>query len=50
MARGWCPVCDRLVGISSSGQRIGVGGTACYWLLDLHAVDGKLCEGSGRRI
>ncbi len=49
MSRGWCPVCDRLVGISP-GERQSPAFSSRWWLLDVHALNGKLCEGSGKRI
>jgi hypothetical protein len=53
LIRGTCPVCDRLVGISTTQDVIGATGkqgTARYWLVDVHGHDGKLCGGSGRKI
>ncbi len=47
---GYCPVCDRLVGISPTPDAIGTWGTARWWRVDMHARDGKICEGSGRKV
>lgn len=47
---GYCPVCDRLVGLSPTGERQGRFGTSTWWRVDMHAAAGKICEGSGRRV
>ncbi len=47
---GICPVCDALVGISTRGERQHPDRTSTWWLIDVHARDGKICDGSGRRI
>jgi hypothetical protein len=48
---GHCPVCERLVGLSPTGERQGSRGTSQWWRVDLHS-DGKggLCAGGGRRV
>lgn len=55
VAKSLCEECEQVVGISTRGepiqQRDGKPvGTSCWWYLDVHAKDGKLCEGSGKRI
>jgi hypothetical protein len=55
VAKGWCNECDQLVGISTTGQPLQTRdgqpvGSARWWRLDLHAKDGKVCDGSGKKI
>ena len=55
MAKGFCPYCDTLQGISPTGDKKHVGWSAEWWRVDMHRkpddrpdVVGEVCEGSGR--
>ena len=54
---GWCPECDRLQGISPTGETMSLRGKETpgrlYWRLDVHRCRGplrELCPASGEKI
>lgn len=50
MAQGWCPDCETLREITPTGEEIPKRRGQRYWQLVVHPKDGKICEGSGKKI
>lgn len=61
MAKTLCPCCDKLVGMSTTAEPVGLDArgddtfTARRWRLDLHRRElpngaGVVCDGSGKLI
>lgn len=52
MAKGRCPNCDELVGLSPTGEKQHPERSSEWWRIDLHRHPTKqeICEGSGKRV
>lgn len=54
MAKGHCPDCGELTGITVTDKPVGRTGTAMRWRVDMHrdprAAEPKVCDGSGKLI
>jgi len=49
--KGYCPVCDSLIGLSPTrAKRNPNKGSDEWWRVDMHAKDGVICEGSGKLV
>ncbi len=50
MAKARCPNCDALVGISPTGDKQHPEHSSKWRRVDMHGHEGKICEGSGKRV
>jgi hypothetical protein len=47
---GYCPDCDTLIKLSPTGKQQHPDRSSKWWRVDLHAHEGKICDGSGKLI
>ena len=52
MAKGYCPKCAELVGISPTGERQHPERSSTWWRIDVHKhpARAEVCEGSGAKV
>ncbi len=49
--KAFCEDCQRVVDISPTGQKQNPSrGSSTWWLIDVHADKGEICNGSGKRV